>query len=78
MPIVDSGKHICENKNCKKEFEWTYFEFLRQKIGQEDLIVQTIPDITLVYEYIIKTDGSKFIKVNCPYCSFDNHFTSNN
>lgn len=75
MSIVDEGIRICENERCKRKFTWIYFELERSRLGDNNYIVNEIPADkgTLVYSYIPSNTGAS-VRVNCPYCDYDNHF----
>lgn len=74
MPVMFSDKHVCEK--CKQLFEWHYFDLMRQKMTSQFFVIETIPSGTTIAYYCQRSiDNSYNIKVNCPHCDFDNHFT---
>ena len=74
MPIIFTDIHTCEK--CKNVFEWNYFELIRQNINSKRFKVESMPHgITLVHSCQQRDNGIYDIKVNCPHCDFDNHFT---
>ena len=71
MPIVFKGKHLCEE--CKKHFEWVYFELEKSKLSSGVFMVEKIPNKPKAYR--IETINNKHrIFVNCPHCGYDNRF----
>ena len=71
MPIKYTGNQVCQN--CHKSFEWTFFEMIRQKISSPNIIIEDIPNKTLVH-YFRKVDNHYDVSVNCPHCDYDNIF----
>lgn len=73
MPIIFADNHRCEK--CGKLFEWHYFKLIRHYISSPQFEVVDIPQVkTLVSSCQQSDPGVYEIRVNCPYCDFDNHF----
>ena len=74
MPIKLSDTYTCDK--CGKIFDWYYFELIRQNINSPQFLVETIPQAKTLVHSCQEIDNNIFkIGVNCPYCSFDNHFS---
>ena len=73
MPIKYASQHICEN--CHKKFEWIEFEGIRNKATDSHYVAEVIPSTTKAYHIEQNSDGDYDVRVNCPYCDYDNHFT---
>lgn len=74
MPIKFTGDLVCEK--CGEDFEWNYFELIRQNIHSPQFTVECIPcRKTLVHSCQEKSCDIYDVEVNCPFCGFDNHFT---
>lgn len=76
MPIKFTDNHTCEK--CRKKFEWNYFELKRQNINSSRFEVESIPhDKTLAHGFQQRDVDTYDVRVNCPHCEFDNHFSTN-
>lgn len=73
MPITYSEKHICEK--CGKEFEWMHFDFIRNRMTDRQYTAEVIPNILQAYYFHLNDNGSYDVKINCPHCEWDNHFS---
>ncbi len=68
------GKHKCTN--CGTIFIWGYFSLRRQRLSS-NMNVETIPsDDGIAKCYAFSADTGD-VRVNCPYCDYDNHFNIN-
>lgn len=71
MPIIFKSTHICEK--CNHEFEWIYFEFIRQPLSS-NLFVEKIPNGLKAHHIEKINDKTYKVAVNCPKCDYDNFF----
>ncbi len=75
MPVEYSATRICDK--CKKEFEWVYFHQVRTKLSEIPYINDAPPaNKKLAYLFQENADDSINVGVNCPYCDYDNQFTT--
>jgi len=70
MPVIDKGTHQCEK--CNREFEWVYFEFVRNHMSQSIYQVERMPDSRLLVRKYQDTTGRMIYRKNCPHCDYDN------
>ena len=70
MPVIDKGTHQC--KKCGQEFEWVYFEFVRNHMSQSIYQVEMIPDSHLLVRKYTGTNGNAVYRKNCPHCDYEN------
>ena len=72
MSIEYTANYICEK--CGKKFEWNFFAKRRSHLESASLLVEELPNKTLVHSFIKNNDGTYNVAVNCPYCDYDNLF----
>lgn len=75
MPIKYLADHICEK--CNKKFEWAHFDVTRKKIADNGYVVEVVPNIQKAYSINQNVKGDYDVRVNCPYCGYDNSFVVN-
>jgi hypothetical protein len=72
MPVKYSEKSTC--KNCKKRFEWMWFELISNRATDYSYRAEVIPSGVKAHVFQPNNNGGYDAKVYCPICGYENHF----
>ena len=72
MPVLYEGYDECQK--CGASFRWVHFEWHRSKLSSGVFHVERIPEKPWAKEFKVIDDTHTEYVVECPRCSFINHF----